>query len=52
MEEQEHARPAIHFERITARTVRQICELSETLTPQQRKMVADNADSIALAHFS
>jgi diamine N-acetyltransferase len=52
MEKQEHARPAIHFERITARTVRQICELSETLTPQQRKMVADNADSIALAHFS
>ena len=52
MEKQEHARPAIHFERITARTVEQICELSETLTPQQRKMVADNADSIALAHFS
>jgi diamine N-acetyltransferase len=40
------------LERITARTVEQICELSETLTPQQRKMVADNADSIALAHFS
>ena len=52
MQDQAHACPAIHLERITARTVEQICELSETLTPQQRKMVADNADSIAAAHFS
>lgn len=46
------AAPAIHFARITARTVRAVCRLSETLTPQQRKMVADNAVSIAQAHCS
>jgi hypothetical protein len=44
--------PTIHFQRISARTVREICALSETLSPQQRKMVADNAFSIAQAHFS
>ncbi len=44
--------PDIHFKRITAGTVVQICKLSETLTPAQRKMVADNAVSIAQAHFS
>jgi diamine N-acetyltransferase len=42
----------IHFKRITAKTVWSICQLSESLTPQQRKMVADNAVSIAQAHFS
>ncbi len=42
----------IHFRRITAQTVRQVCRLSETLTAQQRDMVADNALSIAQAHFS
>jgi len=50
--EGEQDRPPVHFERITARTVLQICQLSETLTPQQRKMVADNALSIAQAYFS
>jgi len=44
--------PDIHFKRITARTVREICALSETLPPEQRKMVARNGDSIAQAHFS
>ena len=44
--------PVVHFERITARTVNQICGLSATLTPVQRRMVADNALSIAEAHFS
>jgi diamine N-acetyltransferase len=44
--------PDIHFMRITSRTVEQIWELSETLTPAQRHMVADNAYSIAEAHFS
>jgi diamine N-acetyltransferase len=44
--------PDIHFKRISAKTVLQICKLSETLSPQQRKMVADNAVSIAQAHFS
>ena len=42
----------IHFKRITAQTVISICQLSETLTPAQRKMVTDNATSIAQAHFS
>ena len=44
--------PDIHFVRITARTLPQICALSETLSPTHRKMVADNAVSIAEAHFS
>ena len=52
MDETASAGPVIHFARITARTVRTICRLSETLTPQQRKMVADNAVSIAQAHCS
>jgi diamine N-acetyltransferase len=37
---------------ITAETVVQICKLSDTLSEQQRKMVAPNAQSIAQAHFS
>ena len=49
---EEDSRPTIHFERITAKTVLPICELSATLTPKQRVMVADNALSIAQAHFS
>lgn len=44
--------PTLHFQRITARTVREICLLSETLNPAQSKMVANNAFSIAQAHFS
>ena len=44
--------PDIHFMRITATTMNQICDLSETLPPAQRKMVADNVRSIAQAHFS
>lgn len=44
--------PDIHFMRITATTLEQICELSETLPPEQRRMVADNVHSIAEAHFS
>jgi diamine N-acetyltransferase len=42
----------IHFERITARTVLEICQLSETLPPGQRAVVADNAVSIAQGHVS
>jgi diamine N-acetyltransferase len=42
----------VHFVRVTARTVLQVCALSETLTPAQRRMVADNAVSIAQGHFS
>lgn len=44
--------PDIHFHRITAKNVLAVCKLSETLTPAQRKMVADNALSIAQAHCS
>jgi diamine N-acetyltransferase len=44
--------PDIHFVRITATTMNQICDLSETLSPPQRKMVAENVRSIAEAHFS
>lgn len=44
--------PIIHFERITARTVGEIIRLSDTLSATQRTMVADNAVSIAQAHFS
>ena len=44
--------PDIHFMSITATTMNQICDLSETLSPAHRKMVADNVRSIAEAHFS
>jgi len=44
--------PDIHFMRITVTTMNQICDLSETLSPTHRGMVADNVRSIAEAHFS
>lgn len=44
--------PDIHFKRITAQTVLPICKLSQTLSAAQRKMVTDNAVSMAQAHFS
>jgi diamine N-acetyltransferase len=44
--------PDIHFMQITASTWNRICKLSETLSPLQRRMVADNVRSIAEAHFS
>lgn len=44
--------PDVHFKRITARSVRAVCELSQTLAPAQRRMVAHNGDSIAQAHYS
>jgi diamine N-acetyltransferase len=50
--EAEQGTPQIHFERITARTILDVCRQSETLPPEQRKAVADNAVSIAQAHFS
>lgn len=40
------------FRRISAATVSDVCDLSETLTDEQRNMVADNGTSIAEAHFS
>ncbi|MCP8466100.1 GNAT family N-acetyltransferase [Pseudomonas sp. ZM23] len=42
----------ITFRRISALTVCEVCELSETLSHAQRGMVADNGTSIAEAHFS
>ena len=42
----------IHFKRITAETVLTICQLSQTLSEEQQNAVADNAISIAQAHFS
>jgi diamine N-acetyltransferase len=42
----------IHFKRITASSVIEICSLSDTLSAAERKMVTDNAISIAQAHFS
>jgi diamine N-acetyltransferase len=42
----------IHFKRLTASNVIAICRLSETLSEIHRKMVADNAISIAQAHCS
>ena len=44
--------PDIHFMRITATMMNQICDLSKTLSPTHRNMVADNVRSIAEAHFS
>ena len=37
---------------ITSETVRQICNLSDTLSDAQKRMVAPNAVSIAQAHFN
>lgn len=42
----------ITFRRINSKTVWDVCQLSETLTPEQRDMIADNGASIAEAHFS
>lgn len=42
----------ITFRRISSKTVWDVCQLSNTLSPEQRDMVADNGDSIAEAHFS
>jgi diamine N-acetyltransferase len=43
---------AISLREITADTVRQVCKLSDTLTPPRKYMVAPNALSIAQAYFS
>jgi diamine N-acetyltransferase len=48
----EEACNQIHFERIRADSVLDICGLSESLPGEQRDAVADNALSIAQAHFS
>ncbi|MCU0507981.1 MAG: GNAT family N-acetyltransferase [Anaerolineae bacterium] len=43
---------AVTLREVTEDTVRTICDLSKTLTETQRTHVADNAVSIAEAHFS
>ncbi len=42
----------IRLRPVTAETAWDIFELSKTLGPEQRNMVADNAESVAEAHFS
>jgi diamine N-acetyltransferase len=42
----------VSLRQITKDTVRDICRLSDTLTPPKKYMVAPNAVSIAQAHFS
>jgi diamine N-acetyltransferase len=42
---------AVDLREVTAETVGQVCELSDTLSDSQKKMVAPNAYSIAQAHF-
>lgn len=42
----------VSLREITAETVREICNLSNTLTPPRKFMVAPNAVSIAQAHFN
>ena len=52
-EEQEVGPEAeVTLREITEETVVQICNLSDTLSDQQHRMVAPNALSIAQAHFS
>ncbi|WP_246124114.1 GNAT family N-acetyltransferase [Nocardia bhagyanarayanae] len=46
------AEQTVELRKITAETVYEVCKLSETLSPEQRKMVADNGISIAEAHFA
>lgn len=42
----------VSLREITAETVREVCNLSDTLTPPKKYMVAPNAISIAQAYFS
>ncbi|MFI5777773.1 GNAT family N-acetyltransferase [Nocardia sp. NPDC051570] len=44
--------PVVRLCAVTAETAWDVFELSETLSAEQRNMVADNAESIAEAHFS
>lgn len=44
-------RQTVSLREVTAETVREICRLSDTLPPNQQRMVAPNAVSIAQAHF-
>lgn len=52
MTEQISSASEVSLRRISAQTVSDVCELSETLSEAQRNKVADNGTSIAEAHFS
>lgn len=52
MIEKQKKLPLVHFVRISEKNVLDICDLSHTLSKVQQKFVADNARSIAQAHFS
>ncbi|WP_395447165.1 GNAT family N-acetyltransferase [Aminobacter sp. UC22_36] len=52
MTDQINSAAEVSLRRITAQTVSDVCDLSETLSEAQRNKVADNAMSIAEAHFS
>ena len=43
--------PVVHFVRLSASNVLDICDLSNTLSDTQRAFVADNARSIAQANY-
>lgn len=47
-----NSQSTVTLREVTAKTVRDICRLSDTLSPAQQRMVASNAVSIAEAHFS
>ena len=52
MDEQNVGREAVvSLREVTQETVGRICKLSDTLSPEQQKLVAPNAYSIAQAHF-
>jgi len=42
---------AIQLKKITIDNLKAVCQLSDTLTPQQQKCVSSNAYSIAQAHY-
>jgi diamine N-acetyltransferase len=52
MTEKINSAAEVSLRRISAQTVSDICDLSETLSEAQRNKVADNGTSIAEAHFS
>lgn len=52
MTEQLPADAEVTLRRISATTVWEVCDLSNTLSPEHRNLVADNGASIAQAHFS
>ncbi|HVI47221.1 MAG TPA: GNAT family N-acetyltransferase [Chitinophaga sp.] len=52
MHTNEPIQPEVTLRRITVDNVEEICDLSRTLSPEQRGLVADNGESIAVAHYS